>query len=159
MTRPDLVIPLHQVPHKRKDKTAAARAKAYRKRKRQEFKAATAAEAERPPKGLLPPDSESADGAIAEPSEWRPMKPSSNRSSGRLPGTMMRTWLRHRVRHLALRSPSSSRSRKPLRQILPRLDPSTASPIGWEAACRPRLADDARQADFPKAAAVVCLKA
>ena len=47
MTHPDFVIPLHRAPHK-KDKTGAARAKAYRQRKRQEFKAATAAEAEPP---------------------------------------------------------------------------------------------------------------
>jgi hypothetical protein len=65
-------IPLHQVPGKRKDKTGAARAKAYRQRKRQEFKVATAAEAEPPSEGLMPPDSMSADGAIAEPSKVPP---------------------------------------------------------------------------------------
>ncbi len=65
--------PHHQVPHKRKDKTGAARAKAYRQRKRQEFKADTAAEA-KPPSSeiLIPPDFVSADGAIAEPSEVPP---------------------------------------------------------------------------------------
>ena len=57
------------IPGKRKDKTGAARAKAYRQRKRQEFKAATAPEAEPPAEGWVPPDSMSADGAIAEPSE------------------------------------------------------------------------------------------
>ena len=61
--------PHHQVPHKRKDKTGAARAKAYRQRKRQEFEAYTATEAEPPPEGLMPPNSMSADGAIAEPSD------------------------------------------------------------------------------------------
>ena len=73
MTRPDLVIPLHQVPDKRKDKTGAARAKAYRQRKRQEFKADTATEAEPPcSEVLIPPLFVSADGAIAEPSEVPP---------------------------------------------------------------------------------------
>ena len=71
MTRPDIVIPLHRAPHK-KDKTGAARAKAYRQRKRQEFKAATTAEAEPPSGGLMPPDSMSAKGVIAEPSEVPP---------------------------------------------------------------------------------------
>jgi hypothetical protein len=71
MTRPDFVIPLHRAPHK-KDKTGAARAKAYRQRKRQVFKAATTAEAEPPSGVLMPPDSMSADGAIAEPSEVPP---------------------------------------------------------------------------------------
>ena len=71
MTHPDSVIPLHRAPHK-KDKTGAARAKAYRQRKRQEFKADTATEAEPASGVLMPPDSVSADGAIAEPSEVVP---------------------------------------------------------------------------------------
>jgi hypothetical protein len=71
MTHPHSVIPLHRAPHK-KDKTGAARAKAYRQRKRKEFKAATAAEAEAPSEGLMPPGSISADGAIAEPPDVPP---------------------------------------------------------------------------------------
>jgi len=43
---------------------------------------------------------------------------------------------------------SSCRCRKPLRPMLPRLEPSTASPIGWEAACRPRVADNIWRADY-----------
>jgi transposase len=49
--------------------------------------------------------------------------------------------------------------RKPLRQILPRLAPSTASPLGLEAAFLPRLADNAHPADFPKAVAPRLLRA
>jgi hypothetical protein len=67
------VIPLHQVPGERKDKTAAARAKAYRQRKRQRAKVGIAAGAEAPSSGILiPSKSLSADGAIAEPSGVSP---------------------------------------------------------------------------------------
>ncbi len=55
------VIPLHQVPRERKDKTGAARAKAYRHRKRQKAELAVPAES------LISPDCLSADGAFAEP--------------------------------------------------------------------------------------------
>jgi hypothetical protein len=62
------VIPLHQVPLKRKkDKTAAERAKAYRQRKRQRSKAALAAEAEpSSDESFIPLECLPADGAAAE---------------------------------------------------------------------------------------------
>jgi hypothetical protein len=67
------VVPLHQVPRERKDKTAAARAKAYRQRKRQKARLATPAEAEPPSsESLIPPGFTSPDGAIAEPAVTPP---------------------------------------------------------------------------------------
>jgi hypothetical protein len=67
------VIPLHQVPLKKKDKTGAERAKAYRPRKRQRAKAAITAAAESPSsESLIPPEFLPADCAIAEPSVTQP---------------------------------------------------------------------------------------
>jgi hypothetical protein len=61
------VIPLHQVPLKKKDKTAAERAKVYRQRKRQKVKAALTAEAEpSSSESLIPPEFLAADGSITE---------------------------------------------------------------------------------------------
>jgi hypothetical protein len=71
-----LVIPLHQVPGERKDKTGAMRAKAYRRRKRQKAELATSAaptssESLVPARArtgsLSPPGYPPADGVIAEP--------------------------------------------------------------------------------------------
>jgi hypothetical protein len=67
------VIPLHQVPLKKKDKTGAGRAKAYRPRKRQTPKAAITAEAEPlSSESLIPPEFLPADCAIAETSVTQP---------------------------------------------------------------------------------------
>src|SRR5215471_6468778 len=62
------VIPLHQLPPKRKPKTGAERAKVSRQRKRQKEKAVTSAEDGSPSsESLIPPAFLSADPAIAEP--------------------------------------------------------------------------------------------
>jgi hypothetical protein len=63
------VIPLHQVPLKRKtDKTGAERAKAYRQRKKQKANLVAAPVVELPSsESLTPPESLSADGGIVEP--------------------------------------------------------------------------------------------
>jgi hypothetical protein len=70
------VIPLHQVPGERKDKTGAMRAKAYRQRKRQKAELATSAappssESPEPARArtgsLSQPEYPPADGVIAEP--------------------------------------------------------------------------------------------
>ena len=67
------VIPLHQVPLKKKVKTGAGRAKAYRPRKRPTPKAAITAEAEPlSSESSIPPEFLSADYAIAEPSVTQP---------------------------------------------------------------------------------------
>ena len=67
------VIPLHQVPPKKRHRTAAERAKtnakANRPRKRKPKAAATTAEAELPSsESLIPPEFLAPDGAVAEPS-------------------------------------------------------------------------------------------
>ena len=67
------VIPLHQVPLKKKDKTAAERAKAYRQRKRQKAKVATSAEADASSsESLIPPEFLPVDCAVAEPPVAQP---------------------------------------------------------------------------------------
>jgi hypothetical protein len=67
------VIPLHQVPLKKQDKTAAERAKAYRQRKRQKAKVATSAEAEpSSSESLIPPEFLPVDYAVAEPPVTQP---------------------------------------------------------------------------------------
>ena len=66
------VIPLHQVPPKKKAKTGAERAKADRPRKRQKAKAATSADAGSPSsEPLIPPEFLSADPANTEPPATR----------------------------------------------------------------------------------------
>ena len=61
------VIPLHQVPLTKKDKTGAERARANRPRKKQKPKVATSAEAEAPSsESLIPPEFLSVDSATAE---------------------------------------------------------------------------------------------
>ena len=61
------VIPLHQVPLTKKDKTGAERARANRPRKRPKAKVATSAEAEAPSsESLIPPEFLSVDSATAE---------------------------------------------------------------------------------------------
>ena len=66
------VIPLHQVPPKKKAKTGAERAKAYRPRKRQKAEAATSADADPSSETLIPPEFLLADSAIAEPPVTQP---------------------------------------------------------------------------------------
>jgi hypothetical protein len=62
------VIPLHQVPPKKRVKTDAERSKAYRQRKRQRAKTAVSADAESPTsESLIPLEFSSADSAFAEP--------------------------------------------------------------------------------------------
>jgi hypothetical protein len=72
------IVPLHQVPGERKDRTAALRAKAYRQRKKQKAEKATSAETEPPSSeslvpvpastaALIQPEYPPADGAIAKP--------------------------------------------------------------------------------------------
>jgi hypothetical protein len=62
------VIPLHQVPPKKKGKTGAERAKAYRQRKRRKAKAVTSEDAESPSSAsLIPLEFLSAESAFAEP--------------------------------------------------------------------------------------------
>ena len=62
------VIPLHQVPPKRKAKTAAERAKAYRRRKQQSASPATVAETEFLSAAALKP---SIEGLVPEPATRR----------------------------------------------------------------------------------------
>lgn len=76
------VIPLHQVPGERKDKTGAMRAKAYRHRKRQKAKLAVPAELDPPsPESLISPECLSADGAIAEPPVTQPAPVTASRAA------------------------------------------------------------------------------
>ena len=75
------VIPLHQVPRKRKDKAAAEPARAHRQRKKRKAPAAAAAAAAAAagepeiqfPESLIPPEFLTADGAIAEPPLAQPL--------------------------------------------------------------------------------------
>ncbi|MDE2329278.1 MAG: hypothetical protein KGK16_00615 [Bradyrhizobium sp.] len=78
------VIPLHQVPRKRKDKAGADRAKAPRPRKKRKAPAVAAAAAAAAavaaaepeiqfPESLIPPEFLAADGAMAEPPAAQPL--------------------------------------------------------------------------------------
>jgi hypothetical protein len=69
------VIPLHQIPRKKKDKAAAERARAYRQRKKQKAMAVAAAEPELPSssESLIPPEFLTPDGAIVEPPVAQPL--------------------------------------------------------------------------------------
>jgi hypothetical protein len=68
------VIPLHQVPPKKKDGTRAQRAKASRPRKKQKAMAIAAAEPEpAPSESLIPPEFLSADGVMVEPPVAQPL--------------------------------------------------------------------------------------
>jgi hypothetical protein len=68
------VIPLHQVPLKKKDRTGAQRAKASRPRKKQKAMATAAAESEpASSESLIPPEFLAADGAMVEPPVTQPV--------------------------------------------------------------------------------------
>lgn len=67
------VIPLHQVPAKKKEKSGAGRSRVYQQRKRQKAKAVTPKEAEpSSSESLIPPEFLPTDPAIAEPSVAQP---------------------------------------------------------------------------------------
>src|SRR6185437_4514969 len=68
------VIPLHQVPPKKKDGTKAQRAKAARPRKKHKAVAIAAAEPEpASSESLIPPEFLTADGAMVEPPVTQPL--------------------------------------------------------------------------------------
>jgi hypothetical protein len=66
------VIPLHQVPPKKKAGTGTERAKAYRPRKRRKPEATASADADPSSETLIPPEFLLADSAIAEPPVTQP---------------------------------------------------------------------------------------
>jgi len=67
------VIPLHQVPPKRKAGTGAERAKPSRPRKRQKARATPSADADPSSETLIPPEFLLADSAMAEPPVTQPL--------------------------------------------------------------------------------------